>query len=221
MKALILGSTGLTGSYLLQQLLQDDYFREVIILVRKKTNIQHPKLSEVITDFSGDLMDISSDINCDVLFSCLGTTRRRTPDLNVYRNIEIYIPEKIARIAQDKGLQQIHYISAIGAKENSWNYYLNMKGLAEKALIRLDIPNLYIYRPSLITGKRKEIRFSEKIAQYLFQLINPLLIGKGTKYRSIPAERIVSFMIQNCKSASSGKVSIYHTDDMLKRDKKY
>jgi uncharacterized protein YbjT (DUF2867 family) len=217
MKALILGSTGLTGSFLLQHLLKDDYFREVTILVRKKTNMQHHKLLEVITDFSGDLKDISAEINCDILFSCLGTTRRKTPDLNTYRNIEIHIPEKIARIAKDKGLQQLHYISAIGAKRSSWNDYLNMKGLAEEKLRDIDIPHLYIYRPSLIMGKRKETRLSEKIAQYLFQIINPFLIGSMKKYRSINAERIATFMIEKCKSVASGKVNLYHTDDMLKR----
>ena len=50
--AVIIGATGLTGSLLLEQLLNDDAFSTVRILVRKPVSLQHPKLQTVIVDFN-------------------------------------------------------------------------------------------------------------------------------------------------------------------------
>ena len=73
MKALIIGATGATGKDLVNVLLQDNTYTEVVIFVRRPTKITHPKLEEILTDFD-DLEKVSADINGDVLFICLGTT---------------------------------------------------------------------------------------------------------------------------------------------------
>ncbi len=73
MKALIIGATGATGKDLVQLLLQDPDYTEVVIFVRNTTGIRHPKLTEVLTDF-GKLENVSESIKGDVWFSLLGTT---------------------------------------------------------------------------------------------------------------------------------------------------
>ncbi len=50
-KALLIGATGLVGRYCLEGLLEDPQYSEVIALVRKPCNVEHPKLREVLTDF--------------------------------------------------------------------------------------------------------------------------------------------------------------------------
>ncbi len=50
-KAIIVGATGLIGSRLLDILLAGDVYDEVLILVRKKLNIAHSKLSQLVIDF--------------------------------------------------------------------------------------------------------------------------------------------------------------------------
>lgn len=64
----------------------------------------------------------------------MGTTRKKTPDLDVYRKIEVDIPNQFAKIGNQKGLTKFHYISAVGANANSSNFYLKMKGEAEETL---------------------------------------------------------------------------------------
>ena len=73
MKALIIGATGATGKDLVDILLNDSDYKEVVIFVRRHTGINHPKLVEVLTDFDQP-EKVASSINGDVLFSCLGTT---------------------------------------------------------------------------------------------------------------------------------------------------
>ncbi|MCD8538478.1 MAG: NAD(P)H-binding protein [Leadbetterella sp.] len=196
MKALILGSTGLVGSHVLQKTLADDAFQEVTVWVRRNPGFTHPKLKVVVTGFQ-DLPDAEAD----VVFSCLGTTRKKTPDHNLYHFIEVTLPVSTAGLLQKKGLQQFHYISSIGTTRNSRGAYLKNKWAAESGLEALGIPSLYLYRPSLIFGERKETRFLEDISNSLFSLIHPFL---SKKYRRIAAETIAEAMIRNAKSALPG-----------------
>ena len=50
--AVVLGATGLIGSHLLEQLLNDDAFIKVRVLVRRPIELKHPKLEICITDFN-------------------------------------------------------------------------------------------------------------------------------------------------------------------------
>ena len=70
MKALIIGATGATGKDLVNVLLQDPAYTEVVLFVRRSSGMAHPKLSEVLTDF-GKLEAVSGHIKGDVWFSCL------------------------------------------------------------------------------------------------------------------------------------------------------
>ena len=50
--AIILGATGLVGSRLLQMLLEDPVYSSVVLLLRRSTGVQHPKLTEHIASSS-------------------------------------------------------------------------------------------------------------------------------------------------------------------------
>lgn len=198
-KALVLGSTGLVGGLLLQKILADDYFGEVTVWVRKDPGLTHPKLKVVVTDFK-DLPETGAD----VVFSCLGTTRKKTPDAALYHFIEVTIPVNTAKLLLNKGLQQFHYISSLGTAVTSRGAYLQNKWAAESGLNALGIPALYLYRPSLIFGERKESRLLEDTFNALFSLFTPLLTGKLKKYRRISAETIAEALVRNAKSAVPG-----------------
>ena len=82
-KAIIIGATGLIGHDLLIRLLADNNFHEVLAISRKALPIKNPKLKELIINFD-NLADASDQITGDVVFCCLGTTVKKTPDLVQY-----------------------------------------------------------------------------------------------------------------------------------------
>ncbi len=205
--ALVLGANGLVGNHLLQLLL-DSEFEKVLVVVRKTLPIQHPKLIQIINDFE-QLQSIEIREKISVLFSCLGTTRAKTPELNAYKKIEVDIPAYFIQMLIPQGLEQIHYISAIGVKPQSKNFYLNLKSQAEEMIMKSTVNTIYIYRPSLIIGERKEKRFMESLAGKVFGLINPLLIGTAKKYRSIAAKNIALKMLHNAMQTQAGKHIVY------------
>lgn len=209
-KAILIGASGLIGSALLNRLSLHPQYEEIIILVRKLLPLNNKKIKQHIVDF--DSLEKYVDlINGDVIFSCMGSTRAKTPDLTEYKKIDHDYPLKVADIAAKNGIKQFHLISAIGANSASKNFYLRMKGQTENELKKLPFRSIYIYQPSLLDGNRKEQRVFEKVAVKAMRIINPLLLGKWKNYRSIKVADIASAMIKMSFEINSG-IFVYPTE---------
>lgn len=202
-KVIIVGASGLIGSHLLSELIKAKDISEIIAIVRKPLGIIEPKLKELIINFD-DLEAYASEINGDIIFCCIGTTKKKTPDAKIYRKIDLEYPVMLAKIGLDNGMKQFHIVSSIGANSKSKNSYLKLKGELEDILKSLKIGSLHIYQPSILEGKRLEMRVLEKIGLSVFKLINPLLISGLRKYRSIKALDVARAMINQSRKELSG-----------------
>lgn len=211
--ALILGSTGLTGSFLLQALIADERYAKIVVVNRKKSAPQHPKIAELITDFNTPV-NLDAFERIDTIFSCLGTTRKQTPDLEKYRKIEIQLPVEFARMCLSKGLNDFHYVSSIGADSNSSNFYLKMKGESEQELSKLGIPHLHIYQPSFLIGPRKDKLILEKMVTSIVPFFDFLWMGKASKYKSMPIDKLAKGMISKDFASEKKSVEMYHFDEI-------
>jgi len=209
-KAIIVGASGLIGGNLLDILLQRPEYSEVLVLVRRALDKRHAKLTQLIVDFD-KLNDYSKSITGRAIFCCLGSTRKKTPDLRLYRKIDHDYPLQLAGIAVLNEVEQFHLVSALGADPSSSNFYTKMKGETEEDIKRAGLNALYIYRPSLLTGDRKEHRFGEKLFVAAMKLINPLLIGGLKKYRSIRAATVAMAMYKQSIKKEEGTF-IYPSD---------
>jgi uncharacterized protein YbjT (DUF2867 family) len=194
-KALVLGATGLVGSELLKLLLEDPYFEQIEVWSRRSIDIRNPKLVVRVLDFKQ-----IPETDAQIIFSCLGTTKAKTPNAHEYRRLEVDIPIEIARKATH--LQQFHYISSIGTSSKANGSYLKNKWDAEEGLRKINIESLHIYRPSLIFGDRKEKRRLEGISNILFKCLDPLLVNSN--YRRISASTIAASMLILSKESKTG-----------------
>ena len=92
--ALVFGSSGLVGEQLVQQLIQNNSFQKIKLFVRKKPNIQNPKIEIIETKFD-NLEILSPEIKGDSCFFCIGTTKKNSPDKTEYQRVELDLPKKI------------------------------------------------------------------------------------------------------------------------------
>ena len=210
--AVIAGASGLVGGYLLDILLQNAGYQDITILVRKELPVHHNKLKQVVVDFDR-LADYESEITGRALFSCLGSTQKKTPDLSIYHKIDHDYTLQLAQIAAKNGMKQFHLVSSMGANPSSSNFYTKMKGETEDDLKNAGLKCLHIYRPALLTGDRKEKRSSEPFLIGLFKLINPLLLGSLRKYRSIPAKTVAAAMYKQSLINQEG-IFIHPSDEI-------
>ncbi len=194
MKAILIGGSGLIGSSLLSELLKSDQITDILLVARKASGISDPKIRELILNFD-DLDTHTEKFKADIIFSCLGTTRNKTPDETLYRKIDLEYPLKMLEIAINNGIKQFHIVTSLGADAYSSNSYLRLKGELENRLKSLGIPSLHIYQPSFLRGERQEKRPAEYIANIFTTLIDPLMVGSLKKYRSIKAETVAKAML--------------------------
>ncbi|WP_306552004.1 NAD-dependent epimerase/dehydratase family protein [Daejeonella sp.] len=191
---ILVGSSGLIGSNLLSELIQSEAISEILLLVRRSTDISSSKVKELIVNFEKP-NSYSIDIQADIIYSCLGTTKSETPNSSLYRQIDLEYPLNLAKLGQKNGVAQFHIISSLGADAGSSNSYLKLKGELEQELKKLSMSSLHIYQPSFLIGERKKDRLADKIMKPVFRLIDPLLIGPLKKYRSIKAADVARVML--------------------------
>lgn len=211
-KAILVGASGSIGRSLLQDLLNDVHYTEVLVLVRKKLTIQHPKLNQLVIDFD-QLSAYAAEIKGNAVFCCLGTTKSQTPDQQQYRQIDYQYPLDIARIALTNGAESYHLVSAMGADETSSFFYNRTKGEVERDLKAIPFKSIHIYRPSLLDGERSQKRFGESMMNKLMHIINPLLVGKWRKYRSIKVGAVAKVMV--AQSLNDQKGIFTHPSDQI------
>lgn len=209
-KAVLLGASGLIGESLLEQLLSDIHYKEVLAVGRKKLERQHPKLKQLVVDFD-KLNDYASEIHGDVIFCCLGTTKSKTPDQVQYKKIDYQYPLNAAAIAQINGIEQYHLVSALGANPSSSIFYTKTKGEVERDLKALPFKSIHIYQPSLLVGERKENRNMEGMMTIVMQVLNPLLFSGLRKYRSIKIEKVARAMLKKSLEDATGTF-VYPSD---------
>jgi uncharacterized protein YbjT (DUF2867 family) len=197
--ALLLGATGLVGSQLLDQLLQDERYAKVIALTRRPLEQAHPKLRQEIIDF--DQPD-PGKIKGDDLFCALGTTLRKAGSKEAQYRIDCTYPYEIGKIARDNGVQQFLLVSSLGADAKSSNFYLKTKGELEEKLAALGFKTFVSARPSLLLGERTEFRLGEKIGIVLAGVFG-FLIPK--KFRGIQAGQVASALIALANQGLEGR----------------
>ena len=191
----LVGATGLIGNALLHELIQETKVSEIRIFVRRKLEGLPEKVKQIITDFQ-DLSLLKEHVIGDVIYCCVGTTRKKTPDLTDYRNIDFGINIGMAKLAKENGISTVHLISAMGASTTARIFYSKLKGEIEEALKALQFPNCYIYQPSMLIGTRSESRPLEFVAQKLMLLFEGLRLLPKNEYHSIHAETIAKSMIK-------------------------
>ncbi|MFT3678691.1 MAG: NAD(P)H-binding protein [Ferruginibacter sp.] len=201
MKALIIGATGATGKDLVNVLLQDTGYSEVVIFVRRPAGIIHPKLKEVITDFDNP-GKITAFIKGDVLFSCLGTTLKAAGSKEKQQHIDYDIPLKFAAIARENGVQQAVLLSAYGAAATSKVFYSRIKGELEVKMEGLGFNSYSIFRPGLLL-RRDTDRLGERLSAGILKLLNS--IGLIRKFRPMPTPLLAEKMAKAPKIFTSGK----------------
>lgn len=208
--ALIIGSTGLIGSQLLELLLENQDYEKVIVFVKRDTGIQHPKLTQHIIDF--DKPETYRElVKGDDFFCTIGTTIKKAGSKEAFRKVDFEYPQQFATFASQNKVKQFLIISSIGANKSSGNFYLKTKGEIEDFLKNCSFESISILRPSILLGNRKEFRFGEKAGAFVMKAFSFLLLGKLKKYKPIESKTVAEALVAIAQKNNKG-FKIYESD---------
>ena len=207
-RSIVIGATGLVGRNVLEQLA--DSGDRAIAVVRKPLEDLDRNVEIIEVNFEEFLINGTLP-PCEHIFICLGTTIKKAGSQAAFKKIDFDYNLGLARKGRVAGATGVSLVSSVGADSNSKNFYLRTKGQLEEAIQQLGFSSVNIYRPGLLIGVRKEKRFAEQIGQALAKVVDPLLAGSFSRYRSISARLLAKTMV-NRAAGGTGVQYFYFTD---------
>ncbi|CAK8998408.1 X-ray repair cross-complementing protein 5 (ATP-dependent DNA helicase 2 subunit ku80), partial [Durusdinium trenchii] len=188
--ALVIGATGATGSFVVQELLERPEWERVVVLSRRELQgVQHDKLEVVVMDLQKDEVDAERLKGLTNLFNCIGTTRALAGGADGFHAIEVGISTKVAKAAKEAGIQHASVISAQGASPKrsiapKWFhplFYGKTMGLKEQTLIDNGFPRVTIFRPGMLKrgNAGSDTRTMEKVFGSILPSLDVKLLAKA------------------------------------------
>jgi len=210
--ALIAGATGLVGTSLLKKLLADDQYEKVVIITRKSIDAKHPKLIQKQINFD-TIESMKLDFQVDDVFCALGTTIKTAGSQDAFYKVDYTYVVNLGKWCVTNTVKRLFIVSAMGANAKSGIFYNRVKGEMETAVSQMSIPQIKVFRPSLLMGDRKEKRGGEKIAQIVMGSLGFLFAGPLLKYKGIHADVVAMAMIKAAKVDKQG-FTVYESGEM-------
>ncbi|MBA7731711.1 NAD(P)H-binding protein [Citrobacter freundii] len=209
-QVLITGATGLVGGHLLRMLLNEPRVHAITAPTRRPLadtvgvfNPHDPQLTDALALVTDPV---------DIVFCCLGTTRREAGSKEAFIHADYALVVDTALTGRRLGAQHMLVVSSMGANAHSPFFYNRVKGEMEEALIAQKWPRLTIVRPSMLLGDREQQRANEKFFAPLFKLL-------PGNWKSIEARDVARAMLVEALAPGHEGASILTSSELRERAK--
>jgi len=172
-RIVIVGATGMVGGYALRYALEHPAVKSATAIVRRKLDISHPKLNQVVHRDFADCSALAETLSAqDGAVFCLGAYTGAVSNAEL-RTITVDYPIEFARVlhASSPGAA-FSFLSGSGADPTGRSRmpFARYKGEAEKALLAAGFSRLYLFRPAYIypVEPRKEPNFSYRMLRAIY-----------------------------------------------------
>jgi hypothetical protein len=178
-RIILTGATGMVGEGVLHECLLHDAVASVLVIGRKSSGIDHPKLKELLVP---NLTDLSTGTNhlsgYDACFFCAGISSlgmKETEYRQVTYDLTIGFAKTLSSLNPD---MTFCYISGAGtdSSEKGKLMWARVKGKTENDLMKLPFKSVYAFRPAFMKptpGLKNTISFYKYIL-WLYPLVHPL-----------------------------------------------
>ncbi|ADI00716.1 NAD-dependent epimerase/dehydratase family protein [Salisediminibacterium selenitireducens] len=213
-RAVIAGASGMVGTRLVKALIEKQTYDEIHLISRRRTLFhRNPLITEHIVHF--DELDRASYVfeEGDHVFVLLGTTMKQAGSKANFVRVDYTYPLKLAELAKAGKAAQFLTVTAMGANRDSTFFYNRVKGRFEDELIKMKLPALHIFRPSLLIGERNDVRPGEKAAEVVARPLMKWMTGRLEKYRPVEGEQLADAMLTVAGLERTG-FYLYESDDI-------
>ena len=176
MKVLILGATGMIGSGVLQECLDNPAVTSVRAIGRSPTGRSHPKLDEIL---HSDFFDYSAVEDClgevDACFFCLGVSSAGMSEADYHRmtyELTIAAAETLLRLNPDSIFCYVSGAGTDSSEQGRW-MWARVKGKTENALLAMPFRAVYNLRPGYVQPM-KGVRSKTRLYAVAYGIVGPL-----------------------------------------------
>ena len=178
------GATGMVGGEALALALEHPAVSVVTTVGRRPTEVDHPKLRQVVHEDFRDCGPIAGDLTGqDAALFCLGAYTGAVPD-EEFRKITVDYAIGFAEAVREVSpAASFCLLSGAGAdsREKSRVSFARYKGIAENALLRMEFPAIHIFRPGYIypVRARSEPNLSYRVMRSLWPFVRRIAPNFG------------------------------------------
>jgi hypothetical protein len=175
-KAIITGATGMVGEGVLLECLDQREVESVLVINRKRGNISHPKLREIIHADFFNLSPLETELKgfgFNACFFCLGTSSFGMP-AKAYERVTYDLTVNFAHaLARINPKATFCYVTGAGtdSSERGLLAWARVKGRTENALLKI-FKNSYMFRPAFMKAKpgQKNLKFSYRSLSWVYPI---------------------------------------------------
>jgi uncharacterized protein YbjT (DUF2867 family) len=178
-KAIVFGATGMIGSGVLIECIENAAVGSVLVISRRSTGKKHEKLKEIIHDNYLDYSAIEGELSgYNACFFCLGTASAGKSEEQYHlitHDYAVKAAEVLSRLNPD---MTFCFVSGAGTDDTlkSRMMWARVKGKAENSLKAFPFKNLYLMRPAYIQPVKgvRPSYFMYKVLKPLYPLLKRL-----------------------------------------------
>lgn len=176
MKVVIFGATGMVGSGVLRECLDDPRVHAVLVVGRRSVGVTDPKLREILHADFLDYRPIEAAFgDRDACFFCLGVSSAGMRE-DRYRQLTYDVTLAAANAMVAVNRQMIFcYVSGAGTDSTGRgrSMWARVKGQTENAILALPFKRAYMFRPGFIIAL-KGVRSRTAIYRAIYVVVGPL-----------------------------------------------
>ena len=179
-KAIITGSTGMVGKAVLLECLESEHIKSIILINRKRIDIQHEKITEIIHSDFTNISPIKDKLNgIDACFHCMGVS---SIGLNkeTFTKLTFDITKEFVDTLYEINKDIIfNYVSGTNtdSTEQGSTMWANVKGRTENYILNKGFKDAYMFRPGGIVPEKgiKSSTFWYNLLYVVFRPLFPLM----------------------------------------------
>jgi uncharacterized protein YbjT (DUF2867 family) len=202
--AVVLGSTGNVGRQIVKLLAASTSVKQVTVLNRRPAN-EFGGLSKVreivvpdMNHLAGAVAAAARETDATIGLCAIGVGKgTRQMSEAAVRTIEVQYPEAFAEGCKAGGVLSLGLLTAAGADIKSSIRYVRIIGEKEQVVIRVGVPALGLYKPSVIFGNSN----TPSYLQYLFPAVQWLM---PSRFHAIHTTELARAMVEGTQRALAG-----------------
>lgn len=175
MKLVIFGATGMIGSGVLEEALNDDRVHSVVSVGRRSTGRQHPKLEEVIHDDLFDLSAIRDRLDgVDAGLFSVGVSAAGMSEEKYHRftyDMTMVAAELLLELNPEVTFCYVSGQGTDSSEKGRW-MWARVKGRLENKLLSMPFKAAYMFRPGYIQPM-KGVRSRTRLYAVMYGLATP------------------------------------------------
>lgn len=202
-----MGASGAVGSAALQSLLSHIRKPKLLLLGRRKLDVD---MAQQIVDISDSTTYNGLISGFDTAICTLGVGEPSKESKAYFLKIDKIAVLDFAISCKKNGVKHFQLLSSVGVSLASRNFYLRTKAELIAALEELDFERLSIFQPAMILTPKNRYGFTQAIVLKVWPRLDFILKGNATKYRGIKVAELGKAIANNVFTTGSGTVYLQY-----------